>query len=166
MPSASRDHRAPRAKRRAARELALQMLFTVDVGRVPLREVMDDLMEDRESPTDEMLRDPEVQEYARRLVRGTAARVRQIDRLLAERAEGWEVERLASVDRNLLRMATYEMLFAPDVPEGVVISEAVDLAKKYSTEESGRFVNGLLGTLARQKEQILEAAEQEQKEST
>lgn len=148
----------PQSKRRAARELALHMLFSVDVGRVPLREVLNDLMEDRESPSNELLRNPAVQEHARRLVRGTAAHVKEIDQLLASRAEGWELERLASVDRNLLRLAAYELLYEPGVPEGVAINEAVDLAKIYGTDESGKFVNGLLGTLARDREAILSGA--------
>jgi N utilization substance protein B len=138
------------------------MLFAVDVGRVPLREVLVSFMWDQESPSNEMIQDPEVQDYARQLVRGTAVRVRQIDKVLASRAEGWDLERLANVDRNLLRMATYEMMLGPEMPEGVVINEAVDLAKMYSTEESGKFVNGLLGTLSRERPAVMVELEAEE----
>jgi N utilization substance protein B len=83
-----------------------------------------------------------------KLVQGTQAQQAEIDRPISELATGWGLERLVSVDRNILRMAAFEMLFLPSIPTSASINEAVELAKKYSTAESGRFVNGVLGALA------------------
>jgi N utilization substance protein B len=83
-----------------------------------------------------------------KLVQGTQAQQTEIDRPISELATGWGLERLVSVDRNILRMAAFEMLFLPSIPTSASINEAVELAKKYSTAESGRFVNGVLGALA------------------
>lgn len=86
--------------------------------------------------------------YAGQLVRGVAAHAERIDGLLASAAEGWELRRMPAVDRALLRLATYELLEEPGVPVAVVIDEAVTLAGDYSTDDSGRFVNGVLSTVA------------------
>jgi N utilization substance protein B len=86
--------------------------------------------------------------YVIDVVRGVEAQRSLIDELVASHAIGWTVDRMPVVDRALLRMATFELLSRPDVPTGVVISEAVELATQYSTEESGRFVNGMLATIA------------------
>ncbi len=82
------------------------------------------------------------------LVGGVESKQLRLDELIAAHAIGWSIDRMPVVDRVLLRMATYELLARPDVPTGVVISEAVELATEYSTEESGRFVNGVLATIA------------------
>ena len=81
------------------------------------------------------------------LVEGAAAHEERIDALMAAAAKGWEVERMPVLDRSILRLATYELIAEPDVPVAVVIDEAVELAKEYSTDESGRFVNGILSTI-------------------
>ena len=86
--------------------------------------------------------------YAAELVRGVADRATDIDGLIARTARDWPLERMPAIDRNLLRLAVYELAFRPDVPVGVVIDEAVELAKLYSTEDSGRFVNGVLSAVA------------------
>ncbi len=86
--------------------------------------------------------------FAHKLVQGTQAQQQEIDRPISELASGWGLDRLVSVDRNILRMAAFEMLFLPGIPTSASINEAVELAKKYSTAESGRFVNGVLGALA------------------
>jgi transcription antitermination protein NusB len=83
-------------------------------------------------------------------VAGVAAHRDEIDGLLRTAAHDWSLERMAVLDRAVLRLATYELAHCPDVPTGAVVDEAVELAKQYSTDESGRFVNGILGTLARQ----------------
>lgn len=85
--------------------------------------------------------------FAQKLVRGVCEQRDQIDKSIEALAQGWRLERQVSVDRNILRMAGYEMLFMPGVPAGATINEAVELAKKYSTAESSRFVNGVLGSL-------------------
>jgi N utilization substance protein B len=87
--------------------------------------------------------------FAEELVRGVAERAGEIDRLIGEYAEGWSVGRLAAVDRAVLRVACYELLGRPDVPPAVAIDEAVAAAKELSTADSGRFVNGVLGRIAR-----------------
>jgi transcription antitermination protein NusB len=90
---------------------------------------------------------PPVPEYAAELVRGVQAHRDRIDELLAEYAEGWTLDRMPAVDRNILRIGTYELLWADDIPDGVAISEAVELAKDLSTDGSPSFVNGLLARL-------------------
>ena len=90
---------------------------------------------------------PPVPEYAAELVRGVEAHRDRIDELLATYAEGWTLDRMQAVDRNILRIGAYELLWADDVPDGVAISEAVELAKDLSTDASPAFVNGLLAKL-------------------
>ena len=75
-----------------------------------------------------------------------------LDRLIADRAVGWKLDRIAHVDRNILRLALYEILHRPDIPSSVSVNEAVEMAKKYSTEDSGKFVNGILGTFLREED--------------
>ena len=90
----------------------------------------------------------EPDEFAAELVRGVAEHQEEIDGLIRRFAKGWSLERMPVIDRNLLRMAIFELGHRPDVPTGAVISEAVELAKTYSTDESGKFVNGMLGRIA------------------
>jgi N utilization substance protein B len=82
--------------------------------------------------------------YLQELVEGVASHLEELDALIARYSEHWRLERMTSVDRNLLRLAVYELVYEPDVPSKVVINEAVELAKRYGTEASGAFVNGLL----------------------
>jgi N utilization substance protein B len=92
-------------------------------------------------------------EFALALVRGVISHLPEIDAQVAQQAEHWRLERMAAVDRNILRLALYELMFTPDTPPAVVIDEAVELAKRYGSEHSGPFVNGLLdGFLHRQAE--------------
>jgi len=86
----------------------------------------------------------EVPDYLAQLVQGVAAHQEELDRLLRQHSEHWRLERMAAVDRNLLRLALFELLHQPEVPAKVVINEAVELAKRYGSEESGSFVNGIL----------------------
>lgn len=88
--------------------------------------------------------EPPVNEYTATLVEGTTRNLPRIDELISTYAEGWSLERMPAVDRNILRVGCYELLWSPDVPEGVVISEWVHLAAELSTDESPQFVNGLL----------------------
>jgi N utilization substance protein B len=94
--------------------------------------------------------DPPVPEYAVELVEGVAGRLADIDDVITQHSEGWSVERMPAVDRAVLRLALYEMLWRDDVPDAVVIDEAVELAKSLSTDESPRFVNGVLGRVLRE----------------
>ena len=97
------------------------------------------------------LADPPVNEYTVQLIEGVIAEQERIDALLAEHARGWTLDRMPGVDRNLLRIATYEILFIDDVPDAVAISEAVELARDLSTDESPGFVNGLLSAIVQSK---------------
>jgi N utilization substance protein B len=88
--------------------------------------------------------------YAAAIAVGVDEHVAELDELLQRHVEGWTIDRMAVLDRTLLRMAAYELTYEQSVPVAVIISEAVDLAKQYSTEESGRFVNGVLGSVAKE----------------
>ena len=121
--------------RRESRERALSLLYEADAKDITPGEVLAEL------PVDP---DP----FVTALVRGVESRAEEIDKLIARFAIDWTVDRMPVVDRTLLRIATYELLGRADIPTGVVISEAVALAKEYSTEESGRFVNGVLASIA------------------
>ncbi len=97
------------------------------------------------------LNDPPVNEYTVQLVEGVVAEQERIDAMLSDHAKGWTLDRMPGVDRNLLRIATYEILCVDDVPDAVAISEAVELARDLSTDESPSFVNGLLSAIAQTK---------------
>jgi N utilization substance protein B len=127
--------KAPLSTRREARERALSLLYEAESKQAQPSAVLADLP---------VPPDPFVVE----LVSGVQSQQPRIDELIANHAIGWAVDRMPVVDRSLLRMATFELLARPDVPTGVVISEAVELATQYSTDESGRFVNGVLATIA------------------
>ncbi len=92
--------------------------------------------------------DPPVPEYAVELVEGVMAHRPEIDTLISQVAEGWTLERMPAVDRNVLRLGAFELMYRPDVPEGVAVSEAVELAGRLSTDESATFVNGVLAKIA------------------
>jgi transcription antitermination protein NusB len=127
--------------RHKARELALQTLYACEVGTTTEWEGMLRLIGDGGSFPEENV------EYARRLVRETRAALEKIDDCIARHAANWELKRMAALDRNILRLASAELLFFGEVPFKVVIDEAVELAKTYGTEESGRFVNGVLDSI-------------------
>jgi transcription antitermination factor NusB len=124
-------------RRTRARELALQVLYQVDV-RGP------EILEDLESLLAEGGADEEVRGFARELVRGTCECREEADRLISGVAEHWDIARMAVVDRNVLRLAVYEMLRCREVPVKVAINEAIELGKRYSTGNSGAFINGIL----------------------
>jgi transcription antitermination protein NusB len=121
--------------RREARERALSLLYEAEAKDLGPSEVLADLPLPPEA-------------YVLDLVLGVESDTARIDELIARYAIDWTLDRMPVVDRTLLRMATYELLARPDVPTGAVISEAVELAKTYSTDESGRFVNGVLASIA------------------
>lgn len=126
------------AARTKARKRALDVLYEADMrGADPVEILRDRLVQ----------ADPPVPEYAVTLVEGVAARRTRIDELVATYAVGWTLDRMPAVDRNLLRLGVYELLWADDVPDAVAVSEAVALARDLSTDESPRFVNGLLSRL-------------------
>ena len=124
--------------RRKSRELAMQMLFQADIGR----QTPDQVRATFWKAGDEV--EPEVRGFAEDLFRVAIAHQEQIDELLVQNSKHWRLERMPAVDRNILRLAVYEMLFRPEIPPVVSINEAIEIAKKFSTAESGKFVNGLL----------------------
>jgi len=121
--------------RREARERALGLLYEADAKTATPAEVLASL-------------ELEPDEFAADLVRGVGEHQAEVDGMITRFAKGWTIERMPVIDRTLLRMAIYELAHRPDVPTGAIISEAVDLAKRYSTDDSGRFVNGMLGRIA------------------
>ncbi|UCC69361.1 MAG: transcription antitermination factor NusB [Armatimonadota bacterium] len=125
-----------------SRELALRALFQTDVGRAAVEEAAASYRAEDQFPSDML-------DFARELILGTTEHRVHIDGVIKKYARDWTLDRMANVDRNILRLAIFELLYLPDIPPGVSVDEAVELAKKYSTAESGRFVNGILGNLVR-----------------
>jgi N utilization substance protein B len=138
-------------ERRKTRELAVQIMFQCVVGHLPLDEVLATAREEMpEDPQDWGYVSPEEWQYIGECARGIEEHSAELDGIIARLAEGWSLERIANVDRITLRLALYEMLHR-DTPAPVVINAAVDIVKKYSTEDSGRFVNGILGAFLRER---------------
>lgn len=129
------------AARRRARAAALQMLYQWEVGRVPPHEVVATYWP-LHDPDDEVAED--LRAFANRLVTGTVEQLDEIDARLSARAHNWRLERMAILDRAVLRLAVYELLSAPETPAKVVINEALELTRTYSGEEAVAFVNGVL----------------------
>ncbi len=123
--------------RRRARELALQLLYQSELTDAEPEEMQAEFEEWRNAGAS-------VREFADKLLRGTLARRDEIDEELGRQTTHWRLERLAAVDRNILRLAMYELIFETETPHAVVIDEAIEIAKKYGTKDSGRFVNGVL----------------------
>ncbi len=125
-------------RRRKSREVALQFLYQLDLNN----ETEPDTRAGAfwaDHPVD-----PGTRAFADELVRGTAQNLAKVDQTIAQYAEHWDLDRMAVVDRNILRLAVYELLWHADVPVKVVINEAIEIAKKFGTQESSRFINGIL----------------------
>jgi transcription antitermination protein NusB len=145
-------------KRRMAREMATQMLYQSELGDSSAEQVaaefdLGDYLRGgaADFPTRRALVD-EAFHYATDLVRGTLGHRDEIDELIRDQADNWRLERMPAVDRNILRLAIYELLYEDDTPDLVILDEAIELAKKFGSEQSGRFINGLLdGFLRHQK---------------
>ncbi|MBV9103110.1 MAG: transcription antitermination factor NusB [Candidatus Eremiobacteraeota bacterium] len=127
--------------RRRGRELALRTLFSVEIGHHDPMTALDEALVGASSA--------DARAFVKDLVCGTLEHAEQADALIGPLLEGWTIERLPTVDRLLLRMGVFELQHRPEVPRPVVINEAVELAKKFSTEDSGRFVNGVLSVASR-----------------
>ena len=131
--------------RRQAREWAVQFLFQTEFNPNDLEQALNDFWSDGEKkPSD---RD---RTYVDEIVRGVIEKRREIDRTLSKYTQNWDVERLGVLDRTVMRVAVYEMLFRGDIPPVVSINEAVEIAKAYSSKESGRFVNGVLDRIQKE----------------
>jgi N utilization substance protein B len=127
--------------RHSGREAALQMLFQLEASKVDAEQVIALFWRNFEA-------DPEGRAYADEAVRGVAAELEKVDEQIAHASAHWRVERMARVDRNVLRLGTWELLHRADVPRAVILDEAVELAKEFGTEESSAFVNGVLNRVA------------------
>ena len=125
-------------QRRQARGVALQALFEIDSVAHPVEQVLAHRIDDEKLT-------PDAQSFARELVQGVLNHLKELDGLITRFAPEWPVDQLAIVDRNVLRLALYELLNLGDVPVKVAINEAVELAKTYGSESAPRFVNGVLG---------------------
>lgn len=140
-------------KRRTAREMAIQMLYQSEMGESTAAQVLagfdpaDYLEGGREGYAARKKKVEEAVQYARDLVEGTLGHRREIDELIRLQADNWRLERMPAVDRNILRLAVYELLYEEGTPHLVVVDEAIELAKKFGSENSGRFINGLLDGL-------------------
>ncbi|MDP6380191.1 MAG: transcription antitermination factor NusB [Phycisphaerae bacterium] len=129
-------------RRERARQIALQALYQFDLLGEAFGDELDEFL--REST-----RDPKVYFFARELARGTRGFLVEADRRITEAAEHWGVDRMATIDRNVLRLATYEICCQEDTPNQVVIDQAIELAKRFGTAQSGAFVNGILDKVMR-----------------
>lgn len=127
--------------RSSGREAALQMLFAVEAASGSPEQVMRDFW--REFPGD-----AEGRPYSESLVRGVVGEKSVLDERIARASEHWRLSRMTRVDRNVLRLGTWELLHETDTPRAVILDEAVELAKRFGTEDSGAFVNGVLGRVA------------------
>ena len=124
-------------RRRQSRETALQILYALDITRVNVREML------RDGWTEKILY-PEIRDFTTALVTGVIERRDEIDACIQECSTNWSLERIGMVERNILRFAIYELCFLPDIPPNVTINEAVEVAKKYGTDEAPAFINGIL----------------------
>jgi N utilization substance protein B len=124
-------------RRTRARELALQFLYSLDVRGAEILDDLDDFL--RESGASRLAR-----RFATELVHGVVAHEKELDAGIARVALNWTLDRMPPVDRNILRLASFELLHCPEIPVGVALNEAIELGKRYSTANSGAFVNGIL----------------------
>ena len=131
--------------RRKAREYALQMLFQWDITHDSIDQITATFFENYEEP-------PAVVEFARLLVSRTVDHVEKIDQLIQRHAEHWRLDRMAIVDRNILRLATQEFLYDKETPKTVVINEAIEIARRFSSQESPQFINGILDSIKKELE--------------
>lgn len=128
--------------RSTAREAALQMLYALETTGSSARQVIDDFW--REAPAG----DADERPYADELVRGVSDSLAHLDEVIRAASQNWRLERMARVDRNVLRLGTFELMNRADVPRAVILDEAVEVAKRFGNEESGAFVNGVLDRIA------------------
>jgi N utilization substance protein B len=130
--------------RRKAREYALQMLYQSDLNRGnPMEDLMKDFWIGKNVPTD-------IRDFSALLVNGVIQSLPEIDAQISSCAENWRVDRIAAVDRNILRIAIYELLYVEDIPARVTLNEAIEVAKRFGQEESPPFINGVLDRVVRE----------------
>lgn len=135
-------------KRTKARECALQILYSAEVANIKAAEALSDFWGEHPSY------DGGVKEFAGELVAGALDNMEKLDSTISACAANWTLKRMAVVDKNILRLAAYELLFRNDIPPKVTINEAVDIAKKFGDENSGKFVNGILDKIGKEAKRI------------
>ena len=133
--------------RRKAREFALQMLYQFDVSN-EFEYLIDEFWSNKDVPDD-------VKEFADNIVEGVVKNLHSIDNMLIQSAANWSIDRMALVDRNIMRIAVYELLFIKDIPVKVTINEAIDIAKRFGGEESSSFVNGILDKIIKDYKEVI-----------
>ena len=132
--------------RTKARECALQMLYQVDIRRAEPQQVVEEFWQAEVQVADD------VKSYAKQLVEGTLQHLADIDRLITAHADNWDLKRMAVIDRNILRLGAFELLYLEDVPAKVCINEAIELAKRFGDAESGKFINGILDAIHKKRQ--------------
>lgn len=148
-------------KRRLGRELAVQCLYQMEMNQVSVDEALQMVFQEakEENEAGVQLEDEEaLYAYTRELVAETSTRASMLDELLTVYLTGWRMERLSRVDRQILRLAVYEMIIRDDVPPKAAINEAIELAKHFGFDESGKFVNGVLGKMIKNLDTVREQA--------
>ncbi|MBC7342204.1 MAG: transcription antitermination factor NusB [Clostridia bacterium] len=128
--------------RRKAREKALQAIFQIDLGRTKVDNALESVFQESQLTEKD-------KEFVERIVKGTTEHLPEIDAHLQEYAAGWSLDRMPNVDRNIMRLALYELLYGQEASVNVIINEAVELARRYSTEESSAYINGVLDTASK-----------------
>jgi len=136
-------------KRRLAREMVVSSLYQLELNDVEVFEALEMIIEEikADDEVSDKISDEATDEFARKLLLGVNEHKGAIDDLLTSHLTGWQVDRLSRVDRQILRLACFEMVFSKDAPPKVAVNEAIELAKHFGTEESGKFVNGVLAKL-------------------
>jgi transcription antitermination protein NusB len=134
--------------RKQSRGIILQILYQIDVGKMAVDEATANVLNDQDIKAKEL-------EYIKDTISGVINNLPTIDKAIKENAIDWNIERMAKVDKNILRYAVYELLYSESVPQSVAINEGVELTKVFSSPESGKFINGILGKVVRLKEQDL-----------
>ena len=127
-------------KRTKARQYALQILYQIDMTGDPADAVLERFWQDTKHSTD-------IRGFATKLVKGASENLADIDALISQRSENWQIYRMPAIDRSILRLGVYELLYRDDIPPKVAINEALELANKFSTPDSGKFINGILDKL-------------------
>ena len=133
----------PKTLRRKGREAVVQALYLSDLSGETLEEGLAQVRE-------HFLLERRARDFAATLVRGLAPRLADVDAMIAEQAENWRLDRMGAVDRNILRLAVYELRFCPEVPAAVAINEALEIARRFSSDDAVSFINGILDSLRRE----------------
>jgi len=142
--------RDERAKRRKSRALTLQLLYQYEIRKEPPRELLKEFWKGQKSL------DKDIRSFAESIFIGTVEQIEKIDLLISELSLHWKLSRISMVDKNILRLAIYEICFREDIPEKVTIDEAIELARQYSGDDAGSFINGILDKVLKEKERYME----------